>query len=105
MASLEEITARMKTAVGQNSGLDKSIKFDLRGAGVIRIEGARVTNEDIPADCVISVSKEDFESLAKGRLDPTSAFMTGRLKINGDMGVALKLQPLLARARSVSDLD
>ena len=100
MATLEEITDRFKTAVGADSGLGKSVKFDLKGAGVILIDGGRVSNEDTPADCTIQVSKDDFEALAKGTLDPTMAFMQGKLKVNGDMGVAMKLQPLLAKARS-----
>jgi putative sterol carrier protein len=105
MATLEEITDRFKTAVGADSGLGKSVKFDLKGDGVIRIDGAKVTNDDAPADCTILVSKDDFESLAKGTLDPTQAFMQGKLKVNGDMGVAMKLQPLLSKARTmISDL-
>jgi putative sterol carrier protein len=101
MPTLEEITDRMKTAVGADSGLGKSVKFDLRSEGVIRIEGGAVTNEDLPADCTISVSKDDFLRLAQGKLDPTMAFMQGKLKVNGDMGVAMKLQPLLSKARSL----
>ena len=58
-----------------------------------------ITNEDKPADCTIIVSKADFEALGEGKLDPTMAFMQGKLKINGDMGIAMKLQPLLAKAR------
>jgi putative sterol carrier protein len=101
MATLEDITDRFKTAVGADSGLGKSVKFDLKGDGVILIDGGRVSNEDLPADCTILVSKDDFEALAKGTLDPTSAFMKGKLKVNGDMGVAMKLQPLLSRARNM----
>jgi putative sterol carrier protein len=99
MATLEEITDQLKLAVGADSGLGKSIKFDLKGPGVIYINGGTVSNEDLPADCTVIVSKEDFENLAKGQLDPTMAFMTGKLKVNGDMSVAMKLQPLLAKAR------
>ncbi len=101
MATLEEITDRFKTAVGADSGLGKSVKFDLKGDGVILIDGGKVTNDDTPADCTILVSKADFESLAKGTLDPAAAFMQGKLKVNGDMGVAMKLQPLLAKARGI----
>ena len=101
MATLEEITDRFKTAVGADSGIGKSVKFDLKGDGVILIDGGKVSNEDAPADCTIMVSKDDFESLAKGTLDPTAAFMQGKLKVNGDMGVAMKLQPLLSKARSM----
>ena len=99
MATLEEITDRFKSAVGSDSGLGKSVKFDLKGDGFIFIDGGSVTNEDQPADCTIIVSKDDFESMAAGNLDPTMAFMQGKLKINGDMSVAMKLQPLLAKAR------
>jgi len=105
MATLEEITDRFKSAVGADSGLGKSVKFDLKGEGVILIDGAKVSNDDLPADCTISVSKDDFENLAKGKLDPTMAFMQGKLKVNGDMGVAMKLQPLLSKARTmISDV-
>jgi putative sterol carrier protein len=105
MATLEEITDRIKTAVGADSGLGKSVKFDLKGAGVILIDGARVSNDDAPADCTILISKDDFEALARGALDPTMAFMQGKLKVNGDMGVAMKLQPLLQKARGSGQID
>ncbi len=99
MATLEEITDRFRTAVGADAGLGKSCKFDLKGDGFIFIEGGTVSNEDVPADCTIIVSKDDFEQMGQGKLDPTMAFMQGKLKVNGDMGVAMKLQPLLAKAR------
>jgi putative sterol carrier protein len=99
MATLEEITSRFKTAVGSDSGLGKTITFDLKGEGFIHVDGGAVTNEDKPADVVITVAKSDLEDMAQGRLDPTMAFMSGKLKIQGDMGVAMKLAPLLAKAR------
>jgi putative sterol carrier protein len=99
LATLEEITTQLRSAVGEDSGLGKSLKFDFKGSGVIHIEGGSVTNEDLPADCTILVSQADFEDLARGRLDPMAALMRGRLKVRGDMAVAMKLQPILARAR------
>ena len=99
MATLEEITDRMRQAVGADSGLGSTCKFDFKGEGFVFIDGGTVNNEDAPADCTIIMSKEDFESMGQGKLDPTMAFMQGKLKINGDMGVAMKLQPLLAKAR------
>ena len=99
MPGLEEITDAFKTAVGGDSGLGKTCKFDIKDLGIIHIDGGAVTNDDKPADCTIAMSKDDFEKLAAGTLDPTMAFMQGKLKINGDMGVAMKLQPLLAKAR------
>ena len=99
MATLQEITTQLRAAVGADSGLGKSLKFDFKGAGVIHIDGGSVTNEDLPADCTILVSQDDFEDLARGRLDPAMAMMRGKLKVRGDMTVAMKLQPILARAR------
>jgi putative sterol carrier protein len=100
MASVEEITQQMRTAVGTDSGLGKTLKFDFKGEGFIYIDKADVSNEDKPADCTIIVAKSDFDQIAEGKLDPTMAFMQGKLKINGDMSVAMKLQPLLAKART-----
>ncbi len=99
MATLQEITTQLRGAVGEDSGLGKSLKFDFNGAGVIHIDGGAVTNDDLPADCTIQVSQADFEDLARGRLDPAMAMMRGKLKVRGDMTVAMKLQPILARAR------
>jgi putative sterol carrier protein len=99
VASLQEITKQLQLAVGDDSGLGKSLKFDFKGAGFIHIDGAVVTNDDLPADCTIVVSQDDFEDLARGRLDPAMALMRGKLKVRGDMAVAMKLQPILARAR------
>ena len=99
MATLQEITDRMRDAVGADSGLGASVKFDFGDEGVVFIDGGTVSNDDNPADCTIQVSKSDFEDMATGKLDPTMAFMSGKLKIHGDMSVAMRLQPLLARAR------
>jgi putative sterol carrier protein len=96
MATLEEITDKMREAVA-GGGLDQSVKFDLGGDGVIHVDGSAVTNDDAPADCTLTLSKADFEAMARKELDPTMAFMSGRLKIAGDMGVAMKLQPILGR--------
>ena len=83
--------------MGADSCLGKILKFDLKGDGFIHIDGGSVTNEDKPADCTIVVSKDDFEAMGEGKLDPTMAFMQGKIKVNGDMSVAMKLQPLMAK--------
>jgi putative sterol carrier protein len=92
MATLSEITDRIKTAVGEDSGLGKSLKFDLKDAGIIHIDGGSVTNEDKPADLTMTLSMDDFLAIGEGKLDPTMAVMTGKLKLS-DMGVAMALQP------------
>jgi putative sterol carrier protein len=99
MATLEEITARLRTAVAEQPVPGRSVTIDLKGDGYLHIDGATVTNDNTPADCTVIVSKDDLEAMTKGELDPTTAFMTGKLKITGDMSVAMSLQPVLARAR------
>lgn len=99
MATLDELTTRMRQAVGDGSSLDKTVKFDFGDEGLIHMDGGAVTNEDKPADCTLTLSKSDFEAMGRGELDPTMAFMSGKLKIAGDMAVAMKLQPILAKAK------
>jgi putative sterol carrier protein len=92
MATLQEITDRIKGAVGDDSGLGKSLKFDLKDAGIIHIDGGSVTNEDKPADLTMTLSLDDLLAIGAGSLDPTMAVMTGKLKLS-DMGAAMALQP------------
>ena len=99
MATLEDITTRLKKAVAEQPVAGKTVTLDLKGEGYVHINGTEVTNDNAPADCTVIVSKDDLEAMTKGELDPTTAFMTGKLKINGDMSVAMALQPILARAR------
>ena len=91
MSRLEELTERMKTAVGTDSGLGKTLKFNLKGEGFVYIDGGTVTNEDKPADLTLTISMDDLISLGEGKLDPMTAVMTGKLQLS-DMGVAMGLQ-------------
>ena len=104
MATLEELTDRIRRAAASDAGaapLEASIKLDLKGDGFVHIAGREVTNDDAPADLVVTVALKDLTALGKGELDPTRAMMSGRLKLS-DMGLAMKLQPriqsLLSRA-------
>ena len=97
--SLDSITEKLRTRVGDDSGLGATVKFDLGGDGVIFVDGASnpntVSNDDGEADCTIAISMADFETLLAGDLDPTTAFMMGKLKVEGDMGIAMKLSSVL----------
>jgi len=92
----EEIAIKMKTALSKAEGLDKSVKFDFGDEGQIFASGSEVTVEDHDADCIISISKDNFIALASGDLDPTMAFMSGKLKVAGDLSVAMSLQSLFS---------
>ena len=78
------------------------MKFDLKGDGFIHIDGGEVTNQDAPADLVMTLSLDDLVAMSQGQLDATMAFMSGRLKLS-DMGLAMSLQPkmqaLFAKAK------
>lgn len=92
--SLEAIADKIRERVA-GSGFDKSVKFDLGSDGVIVVDGQTVTTEDAGADCTITMSKEDFEALTAGDLNPTMAFMSGKLKVAGDMSIAMQLSQVL----------
>ena len=91
--SLESRVDESKTA-----GMNNSYLFDIEGAGKwkVAVEDGKVTvtegGED--ADAVISTSEETFEKITSGEQNATSAYMTGKLKVKGDMGAAMKLQKL-----------
>ena len=102
MSDLETITQKISGAIGENCGLGKVIKIDFGDAGKIRIDAATVpnvvNNEDGPADATIQITIDDLMAMAKGSLDPMMAFMTGKLKVQGDIALAQKLAPLLKSA-------
>ena len=91
MSRLDELTTRMKQAVGSDSGLGRSLKFNLKGEGLIFIDGGTVSNEDKPADLTLTIAMDDLIALGEGKLDPMTAVMTGKLGLS-DMGVAMGLQ-------------
>ena len=104
MATLQEITERIREAAGAEAALakarlGKTLKLDFRDEGCIFVDGAEVSNLDQPADCTFAMSKDTFEDLARGRLDPAMAMMRGRIKVAGDLSVALQLRSMLERAR------
>jgi putative sterol carrier protein len=94
--NMQEITERLRTKVGDSSGLGAILKFDCGVDGVAVIDGKSVPNtvgnEDRDADCTVAISKDNLEALLNGELNPTNGFMMGKFKVSGDMSVAMKLQ-------------
>lgn len=80
----------------------KKVKFDFGDQGKIFLDGTanKVSTDDGAADTTIKVKLEDFVSMAQGQLDATAAFMQGKLRVEGDMGVAMQLQSVMAKLRS-----
>lgn len=93
--SLQEHTDVVREKTADVSDLNKKVKFDLTDEGIIHVDATSspptVSNEDLDADVTFVLSIENFEGLMDGSLNPQMAFMMGKLKIEGDMGLALKL--------------
>jgi putative sterol carrier protein len=82
----------------KTAGMTSSYVFEIAGAGEWKVDvddgKVTVTEGGGDADAVISASEETFAKIVAGEQNPTSAYMTGKLKIKGDMGAAMKLQKL-----------
>jgi putative sterol carrier protein len=80
------------------AGMNNSYVFDIDGAGMwfVTVEDGTVSvrEGEGEADCTISTTEENFHKILSGEQNATSAYMTGKLKIKGDMGAAMKLQKL-----------
>lgn len=99
--SLDSLAEQMKTQASMNPPLGYRVKFDLGDDGVLVWDGT-VTPPEIgtadgggEADTVLRLSLDDLGKLLSGTLDPTLAYMTGKLKIQGSTGVAMKLAAML----------
>ncbi|MEL6696894.1 MAG: SCP2 sterol-binding domain-containing protein [Bacteroidota bacterium] len=93
---LETVTKRATHA----DPLGATLKFDLGDDGNIYLDGTGdnniVSESKEDADCVIQITKDNFENLLSGSLNPMAAFMGGKIKVKGDMGIAMKLQSIIS---------
>jgi putative sterol carrier protein len=98
---LAELTSKVQGALGAGSGFADKVKFDFGDVGKLFIDGAagKVSNDDGAADATIKVNFDDFLKMAQGALDPTMAFMQGKLKVDGNMGVAMKLSSIFSKLK------
>ncbi len=99
-ASPKEFVETLETRVdpAKAAGLNASYRFDIDGAGswLVEVDDGKVSVSENggDADTIISTSAETFMKIAGGEQNPTSAYMSGKLKVSGDMGQAMKLQKL-----------
>ncbi|MDW8015024.1 MAG: acyl-CoA dehydrogenase family protein [Bacteroidia bacterium] len=95
---IDEVVAQIKARAAKGS-LGGRLKFDF-GSRKLLLDGTGETTivkeEDAEAPCIIYISPEDMKALLSGELNPMSAFMAGKIKVQGDMSMAMKLQNLLA---------
>ena len=91
-------TLESRVDASKTAGMNNSFLFEIEGAGTWRVNVAdgkvSVSEGTGDADVTIRTSPETFSAIASGEQNPTTAYMTGKLKVEGDMGAALKLQKL-----------
>lgn len=91
---INEAVTQLNAKMGGN-GFDGTAKFVIEDEGTIIIDqtGARAADDD--ADVTLTASADVFKAILDDELNPTTAFMTGKLSVDGDMGVAMKLTSVL----------
>lgn len=97
--SIESILSNIQEKAAESAPLGSTLKFDF-GDKQLYLDGTgdvnKVSMDNKEAACTVSVSEENFQALIKGDLNPMSALMMGKIKIKGDVGVAMKLQSLFS---------
>ena len=96
----QELVTKMQDGQAWIAG--KRVKLDFGGEGAVMLDGAAqsVSEDDGDADTTIKVGWDDWQAMAAGQLDGMTAFMTGKLKVEGDMSNAMQLQGVLAKLNS-----
>lgn len=96
---MSDVINQAVSALGKkldDNGFEGSIKVEINGEGSLIIDENGVRSGDADVNCTLTADAETFVGMLEGNIDPTSAFMTGKLSVDGDMGVAMKLGALLS---------
>jgi putative sterol carrier protein len=97
--SLESCTQAIRAKVGTDSGLAATLKFDMGADGIIVIDGKStpnsVSNDPSETDCTVGITLDNLQAMLDGDLEPATGFMAGKLKVSGDMSVAMRLQRVI----------
>lgn len=88
--AVEALDAKAKA-----SGLSETVKFNIESEGAVVIDGTGARASDEEADLTVTADAETFQAILDGSTDSTSAFMMGKITIDGDMGLAMKLGTIL----------
>src|SRR5690625_6826329 len=105
MTELNDVFTEIDTAIKEDpsviDGLNATYQFNLGDEGTYQLilngaDSYSTEGEKEDADCTMTMKAADFIKMSTGDLNGTQAFMTGRLKVKGNMGLALKLQSLLS---------
>ncbi len=89
---MSDIVSKAVEVLAEKIGsFDGSVKFVIEDEGAIMLDGDGIRAGDEDAECTLTASTETFEGILSGDVNPTTAFMTGKLKLDGDMGQAMRL--------------
>lgn len=91
---MEQIAEQIASGLSTTS-FDGSLKFDCGDDGVIVLKDGAASTQDQDTDCTIKISQRNLEKLLAGKLNPMTGVMMGKLRVSGDMSVAMKLGKLL----------
>ena len=96
--SVTDIESAFASRLDKFSELGSKLKFDF-GDDRLFVDGtqtpATMSHDDEEADCTIVISPDNLEKIMQGQMDPTMAFMTGKLKVKGNTSIAMKLSSVL----------
>ena len=92
---IDQAVAALNDKIG-DAAFDGTAKFVIEDEGAIMLDhtGARAADED--AEVTMTADVDTFRDILEGVLNPTTAFMTGKLTVDGDMGAAMRLAPVLS---------
>lgn len=97
--SLESVTDQIRQKIASAPPINAKVKFDFGDEGIVFVDAtqspAAVSHDDGDADVVLSCSIATFQGFIDGTQDPNIAFMMGKLKVKGAMGLAMKLNAIL----------
>ncbi len=95
----EQLTEQIRPHLPQLASLGYKVKFALDGGTVVLVDATQappvLSREDADADCTIRLSEDRLQQLMDGRMSPTLAYTLGHIKVEGSLGVAMKLASLL----------
>jgi putative sterol carrier protein len=98
-SSMSDVVTAAVAALSEKLGddsFDASAKFAIDGEGSLIVDSDGVRAGDDETDVTLSADTETFQAILEGTLNPTNAFMSGKLRVEGDMSVAMRLAGVLA---------